>query len=507
MGQGLRDLPLLVWLMAGSALCMLLPAAHGFVIGQHSFGRPFFYAAVILAVLTGMIGLATVNYHPRDTRQSHLRALVGAYLILPPLMAWPFAEALPAGRFADAWFEMLSCFTTTGATLYPEGGDLPPSLHLWRGLVGWMGGFFILVMAVSVLMPLSLGGMEVLTGRSGTAASVARARQIDRVADPAQRLVRFAQDLVLPYLGLTALLWLGLVMAGETGFHGVMLAMATLSTSGILADGMTGVAASGFAGEVLLALFLCMGLTRRAYPGALFENDLPLWRDPEIRMAFAIILSVTLILFLRHWIGAIEQAEGADLPSFLSALWGTAFTTLSFLTTTGIASGDWATAQVWSGLETHGLILMAVAIIGGGVATTAGGVKLLRVHALFLQGEREMERLIHPHSIGGGGALNRQLRGDGAHMAWVFFMLFALSIGAVCSALTLFGALDFDRALVTGLAALTNTGPLVHLATEAPVNLTELNGPAQIIMGAAMVLGRVEALALLAVLAPGQWRR
>lgn len=501
--RALRTLPLLVLLMALTALAMLVPAAHALVLGQHDAGRPFFYGALVIGILAAMIGIASANRRPRDMRHSHLRAMVVAYLVLPPLMAWPFREAVPDTTFANAWFEMLSSFTTTGATLYDTPGRLPASLHLWRALVGWLGGFFILVMAVAVLLPMNLGGMEVLTGRSGAA----RAPQIRQVADPRERLERFALMLLPPYAGFTLLLWLGLVLAGETGFHGLCLAMATLSTSGILPDAAQGVAQSGIWGEILIAGFLFMALTRRSYPGGLFgEGNLPVWRDPELRMALAIVASVTGVLFLRHWIGAIENREGADLTALLSVLWSTAFTTLSFLTTTGLPAEEWATARIWSGLETHGLIFMGLAIIGGGVATTAGGVKLLRVYALFRHGQREMERLIHPHSIGGGGALARQLRGEGAQMAWVFFMLFALSIAVVVGALTLTG-MDFDPALILGISALSTTGPLAGYAGELPVRYAELGIWAKAILGAAMILGRVEALAVLAMLAPEQWRR
>ncbi|HRK41884.1 MAG TPA: potassium transporter TrkG, partial [Gemmobacter sp.] len=183
--DALMGLPLLVWLMAATAAAMLVPALHGFLSAEHDAGRPFFYGALLLGVLTVMIGLATWQKTPeREARRGHLRALLGAYLVLPPLMAWPFAEALPDTHFVNAWFEMLSSFTTTGATLYDVPERLPGSLHLWRGLVAWMGGFFILVMAVSVLLPLNLGGMEVLNGRAGTA----QARQIDRVAEPGERM-------------------------------------------------------------------------------------------------------------------------------------------------------------------------------------------------------------------------------------------------------------------------------------------------------------------------------
>ncbi len=167
-------------------------------------------------------------------------------------------------------------------------------------------------------------------------------------------------------------------------------------------------------------------------------------------MAVFFVVIVTAILFLRHWVGAIENAEGQDIPAFFRALWGTAFTTLSFLTTTGFISADWASSRVWSGLDTPGLILLGLAMIGGGVATTAGGVKLLRVYALFRHGQREMERLIHPNSVGGAGQTARRLRREGAYVAWIFFMLFALSIALITAALGLDG-IEFEPGLVLTL--------------------------------------------------------
>lgn len=500
----LLDLPLLVILMAISALAMLVPAAHAYALSQHDVGRPFFYSALGLLVLSAMIGLATVERTPRDGRRSHLKALIGAYLVLPLLLAVPFDHAVPDTSFRNAWFEMLSSFTTTGATLYDTPGRLAPSLHLWRALVGWLGGFFILLMGVAVLMPLNLGGMEVLGGRSlGEHAS----RQITRIADPSERILRFAVMLFPAYGGFTLLLWVGLTFAGESGFDALCLAMATLSTSGILPEGAQGTVVSGAVGEMMIAVFLTLGISRRAYPGAFFaDRSLPIRRDPEVAMAAALVGLVTAVLFLRHWGGAIENAEGQDIPAFFHVLWGTAFTALSFLTTTGFAAEQWASARIWSGLETHGLILLGLAVIGGGVATTAGGVKLLRVYALFRLGEYEMEKLIHPHSVGGAGMRARKLRSEGAHVAWVFFMLFAMSIAVIVAALTLVG-IGFDPALILTIAALSTTGPLAQFAGEAPVRFAELGYDAKVILGCAMVLGRVEALAVLALLAPGQWRR
>jgi trk system potassium uptake protein TrkH len=178
---------------------------------------------------------------------------------------------------------------------------------------------------------------------------------------------------------------------------------------------------------------------------------------------------------------------------------------LSFLTTTGFESAGWAQAQVWSGLSTPGLMLAGLAVIGGGVATTAGGVKLLRVYALYRHGEREMERLVHPNSVGGSGVIARRLRRQGALVAWIFFMLFAMSIALVMLALSLTG-LNFETTTVLAVSALSTTGPLAGIAAETPISWAGLGGAAQVILAAAMVLGRLETLAIIALLNPDFWR-
>ena len=181
------------------------------------------------------------------------------------------------------------------------------------------------------------------------------------------------------------------------------------------------------------------------------------------------------------------------------------FTILSFLTTTGFESADWQAAQNWSGLETPGLILLGLAMIGGGVATTAGGVKLLRVYALYLQGLREMERLVHPSSVSASGSKTRRIRRKGALIAWVFFMLFALSLTAVTLMLTGLGIV-FQDGLVLAISALSTTGPLAQTAVEAPLDILAESNAVKYVLSAAMVLGRLETLAIIALLSPNQWR-
>ena len=498
--------PLLVTLSALAGLSMFVPAAHATLTNLDDVAQGFFYSGIIVLILTSMVWLATSNWRPQNVARSQLASLLGAYLLMPIIFALPVVQSVPDTSFANAWFEMVSCFTTTGATVYETAGRLPASLHLWRAIVGWLGGLFILVTATAILAPLNLGGVEVITG-GAPGRGDGRFSQITRVADPSERFLRYTLLLLPVYAGLTLLLWFQLMIAGEVNLVALIHAMGTLSTSGISPDGNLSVLSSGLWGEALIVLFLLLAITRRLFPATqIIAAQGPIYRDPEVQMAAAIIIVVTLILFLRHFFAAIELPSDDGPASALRALWGTFFMVVSFLTTTGFESGEWQGARSWSGLTSPGLVLLGLAMIGGGVATTAGGVKLLRVYALYRHGERELERLIHPSSIGGQGQQARRLRREGAYLAWLFFMLFALSIAVGTAGLSLF-AIEFEPALVLTLSALTTTGQLADVAGTVPVRFIELSTGAKAFVALLMVIGRLETLALLALIAPSVWQR
>ncbi len=499
------DLPLFVVLMGIGALAMLVPAAHAFTVGADAIGRVFIYAALAAGVVTSLIGIATVGLAPSRPARAHLMSLGGAFLLLPIMFAWPFYEAVRPTTPLNAWFEMVSCFTTTGATLYPSD-RLAPSVHLWRAVVGWLGGFLVWVSAVALLAPMNLGGFEVRAeGGVGRGAAQGAAGAFRR-GEAGRRLVSVAVALLPVYAGLTTVLWLLMIVSGSPPTAGLIHAMSTLSTSGILPAETLRQGGTTIAGEMIIAAFLVFALSRNTYSNMFHRGyGVRLAGDHELRLGLLVVSAVTAFLFLRHWLGATGIGSETDQVPALSALWGTVFTVLSFLTTTGFVSEDWVDAQSWSGLSTPGLLLMGLAVLGGGVGTTAGGVKLLRVWALYTHTTREMERLIHPSSVGGSGREARRLRREGAEIAWIFFMLFATSIAIVTTALAGAG-LDFETAIALAVAALSTTGPLTDLALSRPIDLMLLSDGAKAVFMGAMVLGRLETLALIALLNPEFWR-
>ena len=489
----LARVPLIVLLLGLTGLAMLIPAIHALVLREHALARAFGYSGLLVTGLATMLALATARGLPRPAVRGLLPVLTAIYVILPAAMALPLAEALGM-RLQDAWFEMVSCFTTTGATLIETPRRLADPVHLWRGLAGWAGGLFVLVSAVAFLSPLRLGGYELLSPDPGQRLAGMPAPSVER-----QRL-RGAVRLVLPwYAGLTAAVWLALSVGGMAPFSGLMLAMATVSTSGILPRESLG--AVGFGPEVVLVLAMAAALSRGlAMPGTppARTRGEGLRTDPELRLAALVVGVVALIVVARHWSGAYDPADAEDFPALGATAWGAVFTAVSFLTTTGLVSHDWIVARAWSGLTPPGLVLVGLALIGGGVATTAGGVKLLRVYAMTRLGGIEMARMVQPRLVDPGTETQRFLAGAGARAACLFAMVFAIVAVAILGLLLLTGP-SLEEGLIFTIAALTTTGPLVEVAGATPLYWTGLSDAGRALMAGAMILGRLEILVVLAL--------
>ncbi|MTH33929.1 TrkH family potassium uptake protein [Paracoccus limosus] len=537
----LLRLPLLVVLFGVAALAMAPVGFYAHALDQHHLGAIFLGCSGLFLILTAILGLATADRAEQSRPRSVLLTMLGAMTLVPAVMAVPFVLALPDTGIFNAWWEMISCLTTTGATLY-SAELLPAPLHLWRATAGWLGGLFILVAAVSLLAPLRVGGFEILAtpyGRnenferlppSARAAAVpthlsAPAFQTEML-DPMHRTLRAFRQVFPVFAGLTLAMWVILLLLGEDGLVALTRAMGTLSTSGVSPVNGSAVQNSGAPGEIVIFLFLIPALSRRFWPGGAALRTSDSWRsDPELTIAAGMVLLVSAMLFLRHFLGAIgvspDGARGlvGTLDSAVSAAWGGLFNGLSYLTTTGWNSTEWQGARNWSGLSSPGLMLAGLAIMGGGVATTAGGVKLLRVYALARHSQRELEKIVHPNSVAGGGIMARRLRHEGAYLAFIFFMLFASSIAVVVMLISLQG-IEFDSATILSISALTNTGPLAGAIPMVPTfqgsagmagapwaGWAGLPWLTKAILAGAMILGRLETLALLALVSPDYWRR
>lgn len=498
----LEDFPFFVILMGLSCLVMYIPMLHAIRLEDWLTARTFFYNGTFLGIVTAIVGIAARRQAKGASAGTHLLTMLGAYAIIPVFLAMPMAHLVKSITFFQAYFEMLSCLTTTGATLFDDPGSISEPLHLWRSLVGWLGGFMILVVAMAVFAPLNMGGFEIYALQRHRKVAVSQMQR----AEVAERLNKFALQIFPVYLLLTFVLSLVLIVLGERVLVAVAHAMAVLSTSGISPVGGLSGAHGGFMVEAVMFMFLFFAVSRNTFlPGREQESWQTIKRDKEITQALLCITIIPLLLFIRHWSGAIELIDEPNRLPILASIWGSMFTVLSFLTTTGFESKSWAASQSWSGLNTPGLIFIGLASLGGGVATTAGGIKLLRIYALYKHGMREMERLSFPNSVGGAGQRGRSIRREGAFVAWIFLMVFVMTLGVAMLLLALTG-LGFVDALAFSVAGLSTTGPLVYIAIEGGASYTLLSDTAKGVLCITMILGRLETVAVIALLNPNYWR-
>jgi trk system potassium uptake protein TrkH len=497
----LRNYPLFVLIMIIGALSMLIPAVHAAKLGDLRVMQIFLSYSLFILIISIILGLALMNRMPRISARSHLITILLVYTLLPVFLAMPFVALIPSIGPMQGYFEMLSSLTTTGATLINDPLSIAEPLHLWRALVAWMGGFFVLVIALSVMEPMNLGGFEIrstVLGSDGGTGSYG-------TTDPAERIEKYAIKIAPIYVAVTFALMVLLFLLGDRAYVASIHAMSIISTSGISPIGGVLNSESGRLGEMFMVVFLLFAVTNRGFRSIGTANWRWITQDVEIRLMLIAVIGVPVMLFMRHWIASFEVSTQQDVTAAFAAFWGSVFTVMSFLTTTGFESADWQTAQNWSGLSTPGVIFLALAVMGGGVATTAGGVKLLRVYALYKHGLREMERLVHPSSVGGAGMAARRFRREGAFMAWIFFMLFLVGIAAIMLALSFVGV-SFDDAIALSVAAVTNTGPVAGML-DTGLRYTDIGTYGQMILCVGMVFGRVEVLALIALFNPNYWRR
>ena len=496
------NLPFLVVVLGLSGLSMLFPAGIASNLDRHLEARIFFYHAIIVLLITVFAAIATWRRESgKNLAEKRLAGLLAVFALLPVVLATPLYNILPEYGFFNLYFEMVSCLTTTGATIFENSGDVSLAIHFWRGQVAWSGGFLVWLSAIAIMEPLNLGGFEVVAN-SGRQAGSGVSKMSDALL--AKRLAIYAKSLLPIYAGATAILWLILVFTGESWVGGLIHAMATISTSGILSGEFGAGANNSFRIEAVVFLFLFLAATRLVYEAD--QDSSPIMRplrDPELRFALFCALALPLALVLPHLIS--EPSMEQRVANAMRAYWGAAFTMLSYLTTTGFESAWWGNAKQFSGMQAPELLLIGLACAGGGVATTAGGIKLLRIYALYEHSLRETTKLTYPSSISGAGGASRRMHREGAYIAWIFFMLFVLSLAGTMMVLSALG-MDFESSLVLAVSSLATVGPLAETAFGDSFSFGQLDAWTKMVLAATMVVGRLELLAVIALLNPDLWR-
>jgi len=484
-------------LFAIISLLMIIPALIAFMERDYFVARTFLYCSCGGVIVYTLIAIALSNVLKVQNNFEKLLSFILSYFFLPIFMALPLVLSVAEVGLIDAWLEMVSSFTTTGLIITNLEIFSGSALRLWFGMVSWIGGIFFWICAISILLPLNINRFETGDNDFLDGSSIKR--------HEGNSVISNARHLIPIYLLITSALWLFLTLVGMSGFQALLMAMSVISTSGfdILSDEIPKI----FVIEGIILIFFVFALSKSLFFRDI--NDLRKFRfftDPEIRLALIIILAVAGLFYAKSIFALSSENIDINILVLLKHLWGIFFTVTSYLVTMGIESKVWSDYPSFALAEVSAVSVMGLAIIGGGVATTAGGVKLLRVYILYRNATQEVDMMLHPNSIPskkGKGSIsdNRNNR----LMAWIFFMLF---ITALAFFTLVFSILfdDIAPGLALSVSALTTTGPLFGNAGYDIV-LTDINQIFKIMLGLAMIIGRLEILVIVALLFPSVWSK
>ena len=485
-------------LFAIVSMLMIIPSVVAFVENDYFVARTFLYSCFAGIIVYALIAIALSNITKVQNNFEKLISFILSYLFLPMLMAVPLFLSLDNVRFQDSWLQMVSAFTTTGFNLIDlDTSSTGSALQLWLLMGSWLGGLFFWICAISILLPLNISRFEIGAADLSDGTSV-------KGNEPINPIINCARQLIPIYIIITVGLWLLLTLAGVSGFKALLMAMSVISTSGF--EPINYEVGNLFLIEAIIFLFFVFALSK-----SLFSRDInefrkkKIYNDPEIRLAVIIVFAVTGLFFATSIFKSIVENTSLDFVMLLKHLWGIFFTVTSYLITMGIESKLWFSDPVFASGEVSTVALMGLTIIGGGVATSAGGVKLLRVYILYRNAVQEVDMMLHPNSIPsktGRGALadNKNNR----FMAWIFFMLFIAAIVAFTLIFSMFFD-DISAGLSLSVSALTTTGPL-FVNSGYDILLIEMNHIFKAMLGLAMILGRLEILVIIALISPSVWR-
>lgn len=462
-------------------LAMLLPLAVDLAEGR---GHWFVFAesAILTILIGGLIALACKNGVGEGlTIQQTFLVTTGVWVVLPLFAALPFMLGAGELDFTDAFFEAMSGLTTTGSTVMSGLDGLPKGLLLWRGLMQWLGGIGIIVVAMVFLPELRVGGMQIF-----------KAEGFDTFGKILPRATEIASRISVIYLAMTLLCITAYLAAGLDVFDATVHALTTISTGG-MANYDSSFGALPAASHYVAAIFMVLA----ALPFVRFVQltagtAKPLLQDPQVRAFFGTIMVIVAVLTLWRFI----QLENPSEATFRAAL----FNTISIITGTGYASENYMN---WGALPVS--IIFFAGLIGGCAGSTSCSIKIFRYQLLFASIKVQLLRIRSPHGVFTPRYAGRAVDDDTLSSVMAFFVFFVVTLGVVAVALALTG-LDFITSLSGAVAALANVGPGLGPIIGPAGNFEPLGDMAKWILIAAMLIGRLELLAVYAIFTINFWR-
>ncbi|MCI4671552.1 MAG: TrkH family potassium uptake protein [Bacteroidia bacterium] len=471
--------------LSGIAMLFSLPFSYYYQDGSAN-------AILISGWGSVLLGLAGWFSTRKAAQKRELKKKDGYVIVSLGWVVMSFIGAIPyvlsgaIPSYTDAFFETMSGFTTTGASILgTEIEALPKGLHFWRAMTHWIGGMGIIVLTIAILPLLGIGGMQLY-------AAEVPGPTPDKLTP---RIRETAKRLWLVYVSLTLVELVLLMLGGMNFFDAACHSMATLSTGGFSTQ-QASVSAFGPYLQYVITFFMFLaGVNFALTFHALRGKPLKLWQNEEFRLyTFVTLILITVVTTIVYFIGSTDG-------NLEKAFRDSSFQVLAIMTTTGFGTADYTS---WGPFLK---VLFFVLMFSGACAgSTSGGMKLVRFLVIFKNSYLELKRQVHPKAILPVRFNGKAIPQDVVSRILSFFVIFIIIFVAGVFIMGAMG-LDFESSLGTVAASLGNIGPGIGIVAPSNAqNFAQLPDAGKWFLSFLMLLGRLELFTVLMLFSPFFWR-
>lgn len=467
-------------LLIGGAL--MLPAAGVALIYQDAGLLPMLAGAAAALCTGALLQLiarpSEKNLHSRDG----FAVVALSWVLLGVCGALPLWLSGYFHCYADCLFEIVSGFTTTGATVLSDIEALPRSILFWRSFTHWIGGMGILVLTMALIPQMGARALHLLRAES-------TGPNPDKLLP---RISQSAKTLYGLYIALSLVQVVVLMCCGMNFFDALMHMFSTAGTGGFSNYNTSVGHFNSPLIEIVIGVFMILFSLNFTLLYRVLHGE---WKAPlrtETKVFLGIVTAATLLITLN--IRPIST-------SFSNALRNAFFQVSSVISTTGFATADF---NLWP--QFSRILLLCLMVIGGCAGSTAGGIKVLRLIILCKGAGREVRSVVHPRGVHvirmDGRALDEDIS---ASVAMFFFCYVALAIVAIL--LVSLEGLDFETTVTSVLACITNTGPGLGAIVGPTGNFGSLSAGSKIVLTVCMLIGRLDIYPIMMFFTAAAWRK
>jgi len=470
-----------LFLMAMAAI-MLVPAAVDLLSGGGRDALNFGTCTVVVGIVGSSLaaGFRRPDFRVTDRRTGYL-ITVTAWLSASAFGALPLYFSSLHISYTDAVFETVSGLTTSGATVLSGLDTMPKGLLMWRSLLTWVGGVGIIVMALSVLPALSVGGMQLFHSESS-----------DISEKPFPKVRQLARVIAIVYVSLTLACAICMTLAGMPVFDAINNSMATIATAGF----STKDASIGYYNsvpiEIVTEIFMMAGALPLAFYAVFIVQRGGRALDHQIKPL--LLVTAVAIGLATAW----NISQGMPPPHALRV---SAFNVISIITTTGFTTSDFSS---W-GSFAIGLFFILY-LIGGCAGSTAGSIKIFRWQLLMTGMVTSLRRMLSPNAVVVTRYGDKAIDDDEINAVRNFFFLYLTTL-LVLSLAAMATGLDFLSATSAIAQGMGNDGPGLGPVVGPATNFASIPETSKWLVMLAMLLGRLELATFYVVLLPSFWTR